>query len=57
VLEALLSEPCTDPPESMLVVGRKGIDAMALVAEGIEVSKLGRTYIVPLANVRHMRVA
>ena len=57
VIDALLAEPCTDPPEGMLTVGRRGVDSMFIVDDGLMVSKFGRTYIVPMANIRHLKVA
>ena len=50
-------EPATEPPDGGCTVGRKDVESIIVTDSGwIEVRRCGKTFLVPLANVKHVRL-
>lgn len=49
-------EPATEPPDSGITLGRKGVESIVVCNTWVEVVRSGKTFLVPSANVKHVRI-
>lgn len=56
VVEVLYFQPATKPYEQSSAVGYRGVDAILVGQFFIEVIKGEEVFLIPHANVRHVRV-